>query len=116
MNPLNGAAKRLTIYIGELDRFGHHTLSHELVRRAHAAGMAGTTVFRGTEGFGASNHLHTTRILSLSDDLPVCLVIVDTAEAVEAFLAQVADLVEGGLVTIEDVEVRAYVAHHRDGG
>jgi uncharacterized protein len=110
---LSGPAKRLTILIGEQDRAGHGSLATEIVRRAHAAGVAGVTVFRGVEGYGKSNHIHTTRILSLSDDLPVCVVMVDSAPAIEAFVAQILELVEGGLVTVEDVEVLRYVRHPR---
>lgn len=110
---LSGAAKRLTIVVGEQDRAGHgrHSLATEIVHMAHAAGIAGATVVRGVEGYGKSNHIHTTRILSLSDDLPLIVTIVDTAEAVERFLDQVLSLVEGGLVTVEDIEVRHYVRH-----
>jgi PII-like signaling protein len=108
---LFGPAKRLTILIGEQDRVGHHSLATEIVKRAHAGGLAGVTVFRGIEGYGKSNHIHTTRILSLSDDLPVCIVIVDAAPAIEAFTGQLHELVEGGLVIVEDVEVLRYVHH-----
>jgi PII-like signaling protein len=108
---LEGPAKRLTIYIGERDHFGHHSLTTEIVKRAHAQGLAGVTVFRGAEGYGKSNHIHTTRILSLSDDLPVCIVIIDSAEAVDGFVDQVLELVQGGLVTVEEVEVLHYVRH-----
>ncbi len=110
---LSGPAKRLTIFIGEQDHIGRHSLATEIVNRAHAAGMAGVTVFRGVEGYGKSNHIHTTRILSLSDDLPMCIVIVDAAGAIETFADQLHDLVEGGLVTVEDVEVLRYVHHPR---
>lgn len=108
---LSGPARRLTILVGEQDRVGRHSLSLEIVHRAHAAGIAGVTVFRGVEGYGRSNHVHTTRILSLSDDLPVCVVIVDSAPAIDAFVPQILELVEGGLVTVEDVEVLHYVRH-----
>jgi uncharacterized protein len=108
---LSGAAKRLTILIGEQDRVGHHSLATEIVKRAHASGLAGVTVFRGVEGYGKSNHIHTTRILSLSDDLPVCIVMVDSAPAIEAFAGELHELVEGGLVTVEDVEVLRYARH-----
>jgi PII-like signaling protein len=110
---LSGPAKRLTILIGEQDHFGRHSLATEIVKRAHAAGLAGATVFRGVEGYGKSNHIHTTRILSLSDDLPVCIVIVDRAAAIEAFADQLPQLIEGGLVIVEDVEVLRYVQHPR---
>jgi PII-like signaling protein len=108
---LAGPAKRLTVYVGERDRHDHHSLAIEIVQRAHAAGLAGVTVFRGVESYGKSNHIHTTRILSLSDDLPVAIVIVDHATAITAFAEQIIELVEGGLVTIEDVEVLRYVKH-----
>ena len=110
---LSGSAKRLTIVVGEQDRAGHgrHSLATEIVHMAHAAGIAGATVVRGVEGYGKSNHIHTTRILSLSDDLPLIVTIIDTAEAVERFVEQVLPLVGGGLVTVEDIEVRHYVRH-----
>ena len=108
---LSGLAKRLSVFIGERDQFGHHSLTTEIVQRAHSAGLAGVTVFRGVEGYGKSNHIHTTRILSLSDDLPLVVTIVDSADAVERFVEQVLPLVEGGLVTVEDIDVRHYVRH-----
>ncbi len=77
---LEGHHKRLTIFVGESDRAGHHSLATEIVHRAHGAGLAGASMFRGIEGYGASNHLHTTRVLSLSDDLPIAIVIVDSEE------------------------------------
>ena len=85
---LSGQAQRMTIFIGEQDSHGSHSLSHEIVRRAHASAIAGITVFRGVEGYGASSHLHTAHILSLSDDLPICIVIVDSAAAIERFAVQ----------------------------
>jgi uncharacterized protein len=106
---LEGAAKRLTIFIGEADQFGHHSLATEIVHRAHADGMAGASVFRGIEGFGPSNHIHTTRMLSLSDDLPIAVIIVDAKERIDAFLPHLDDLVSEGLVIIEDVNVVKYV-------
>ncbi len=106
---LEGHQKRLTIFIGESDRHGHTPLATEIVQRAHGAGLAGATVFRGVEGYGASNHVHTTRILSLSNDLPMAVVIVDTAERIEAFLPQLDELITEGLVILDDVEVVKYV-------
>ena len=102
---LDGPCQRLTLYVGESDRHGHTPLATELVRRAHAAGLAGASVFRGVEGFGASHHLHTTRILSLSDDLPMAVVIVDRPEAIAAFLAGLDDVVTAGMAVVEDVRV-----------
>jgi PII-like signaling protein len=105
---LEGQQKRLTIYIGESDRHGHTPLATEIVQRAHTAGVAGASVFRGVEGYGASNHIHTTRILSLSDDLPMAIVIVDRPDAIAAFLPQLDELITEGLVVVEDVEVVKY--------
>ncbi len=106
---LEGHQKRLTIFVGEADRHGHTPLATEIVQRAHAAGLAGASVFRGVEGFGASNHIHTTRILSLSDDLPMAIIIVDAEARIRPFLAELDDLITEGLVIIEDVEVVKYV-------
>lgn len=102
---LGGTATRLTIYIGESDVWHHKPLYTELVHRAHAAGLAGASVFRGIEGFGSSNTVHTTRLLSLSEDLPVAVVVIDTAERIEAFLPRVTDVVGEGLVTLDEVTV-----------
>jgi PII-like signaling protein len=112
---LEGPAKRLTIFVGESDRVGHKPLATEIVHRAHAMGMAGASVFRGVEGFGASNHVHTTRILSLSDDLPIAIVIVDAAERIDAFLPAVDELITEGLVILDDVEIVRYVGRDRAG-
>ena len=111
---LEGSARRLTIFIGESDRFEHTPLATEIVHRAQQAGLAGATVLRGVEGFGKSNHVHTTRVLSLSNDLPIVVVIVDTQERIDAFLPQLDDIVTEGLVTVEDVHVVKYVG--RAGG
>jgi hypothetical protein len=62
-------------------------------------------MFVGIEGYGASRHLHTTRLLTMSDDLPLCVVVIDTVQAIERFADQLEDLIAGDLVTIEDVEV-----------
>ncbi len=85
---LEGHQKRLTIFVGESDRHGHTPLATEIVQRAHRAGLAGASVSGGVEGYGASNHIHTTRILSLSDDLPIVIIIVDTHEAIQRFLPE----------------------------
>src|SRR6266480_4131745 len=110
---LSGPAKRLTILIGEQDRIGHHSLATEIVKRAHASGLAGVTVFRGVEGYGKSNHIHTTRILSLSDDLPVAIIIVDTDEAIQRFVPELDELITEGLVILDEVEVIKYVGRSR---
>jgi uncharacterized protein len=108
MSTLHGPAQRLTVIIGESDTVGHKPLYTEIVHRAHAAGLAGASVFRGVEGYGAGSRVHTTRILSLAEDLPVSVVIVDTAEQIQAFLPKLEEIVADGLVLVEDVQV----VHH----
>jgi hypothetical protein len=106
---IEGPAERLTVFVGESDQHDHKPLYSEIVHRAHAAGLAGATVLRGVEGFGASNHVHTTRILRLSEDLPVVIVIVDTADKIAGFLSQLDELISEGLVVRERVDVVKYV-------
>ncbi|WP_330302640.1 MULTISPECIES: DUF190 domain-containing protein [unclassified Streptomyces] len=109
MTRLTGSALRVTIFIGENDTWHHKPLYSEIVHRAHAAGLAGASVFRGIEGFGASSLIHTSRLLSLSEDLPVAVVIVDTEERVRAFLPKLDELVTEGLVILDECEVIRYV-------
>jgi uncharacterized protein len=106
---LEGSALRLTIFVGESDQWHHHPLYTEIVHRAHRAGLAGATVLHGVEGYGASSRIHTSRLLSLSQDLPVVIVIVDSEEAVRAFLPVLDELVTEGLVTLERVDVVRHV-------
>jgi uncharacterized protein len=100
----------LRIFIGESDRWEGRPLYEAIVHRARAAGLAGATVIRGLEGFGAHSRLHTTRILRLSEDLPVVIEIVDEAERIEAFLPALDEMVAEGMVTLEKVRVIAYRA------
>jgi PII-like signaling protein len=109
MTRLTGSALRVTVLIGEHDTWHHKPLYSEIVHRARAAGLAGASVFRGIEGFGASSLIHTSRLLSLSEDLPVAIVIVDTEEHVRSFLPQLDELVTEGLVVLDDCEVIRYV-------
>lgn len=102
---LSGAALRLTIYISENDQFRHRPLYTEIVHRAHAAGLAGASVVRGCEGFGASSRIHTSRLLSLNESLPVVIIIIDRPERIRGFLPQVGELVVNGLITVDEVEV-----------
>ena len=106
---LQGPAMRLTIFLGESDQWHHHPVYTEVVHRAHAAGLAGASVMRGIEGFGASSLVHTTRILSLSEDLPVAIVIVDEQAKIEAFLPELDELITEGLVILDPVNVITYV-------
>jgi hypothetical protein len=109
---LEGPGERLTIFVGETDQHRHKPLYTEIVHRAHAAGLAGATVVRGLEGYGASRHIHTTRILSLSEDLPVVVIIIDTPERIDAFLPALDELITEGLVVREPVEIVKYVGRN----
>ncbi len=99
---------RLKIYVGETDKFGQTPLYEWIVARAHEAGLAGATVFRGIVGFGAHSRIHTTKILRLSEDLPVIIEIVDTPDKIEAFADSINDVIKEGLATIETVQIRFY--------
>jgi PII-like signaling protein len=116
MTRLTGSALRVTVFVGENDTWHHKPLFSEIVHRAHAAGLAGASVFRGVEGFGASSLIHTSRLLSLSEDLPVAIVIVDTEDRVRAFLPQLDQLVGEGLVILDEVEVIRYAGRERQAG
>src|SRR5438445_6433516 len=102
---LTGSALRVTVFIGENDIWHHKPLYTEIVHRARERGLAGASVFRGIEGFGASSLIHTSRILSLSEDLPLAIVIVDAEDKIIEFLPELDDLIDEGLVIIDEVEV-----------
>src|SRR4029453_14929436 len=111
---LKGEACRLTIYLGEDDQWHHRPLYTEIVHRAHSFGLAGTSVFRGLEGYGASSRIHSSRILSLSEDLPLAVVIVDREERIRDFLtSQLDELRIDGLIVIEDVKAVRYAGRDR---
>lgn len=105
---LTGAARRLSILIGEDDTWHHRPLYHEIVMRAREAGLAGATVLRGCEGYGTSSVIHTNRLLDLAEDLPVTVIIIDTEDRIRAFLPVLDELVAEGTVLIDDVEVHRY--------
>jgi PII-like signaling protein len=96
---------RVMVFTGENDLWNRKPVFSEIVRRARRAGLAGASVFRGMEGFGASSLIRTTRLLSLSDDLPVAVVIIDEESRVRAFLPQLAEVVGDALVVLDQVEV-----------
>jgi uncharacterized protein len=106
--PENG--KLLRIFIGESDRWHHQPLYEAIVFKAREMGLAGATVLRGPMGFGAKSHLHTTKILRLSMDLPIVIEIVDSEENINKMIPLLDEMVTDGLVTLEDVRVLKYRA------
>jgi PII-like signaling protein len=106
----NGPALLVRIYLGESDRWQGRPLYQAIVELLRTRGIAGATVLRGIEGFGAKQHLHSTRILSLSEDLPILIEAVDDEERLRALLPDVDAMLGDGLMTLERVEVVAYRA------
>lgn len=105
---LEGEGQLLRIFIGESDHWKGRPLHEAIVHLFKEAGLAGTTVIRGVEGFGASSRLHTTRLLQLSQDLPIIIEAVDTEEQIAAVLPQLDEMVAEGMVTLERVHVISY--------
>jgi len=108
--PLPRDAVLLRIFLGENDRSDGRPLYEAIVLAAREAGLAGATVLRGPMGFGHSSTLHTTKILRLSQDLPLIIEIVDREEAIQAFLPKLDRMMGSGLVTLEKVQVVQYGA------
>lgn len=100
----------LRVFIGESDQWHGKPLYEAIVLKARELHMAGATVFRGPMGFGAHSRLHTTKVLRLSEDLPMVIEIVDAREKIDEFLTHVDDMVREGLVTVEEVQVIKYRA------
>ena len=109
---LEGDGKLLRIFLGESDRVDGRMMYEAIVRAARESGLAGATVLRGVEGFGAKSRIHTAKILRLSEDLPIIVEIVDTEEKIQAFMPVVDGLFKrsggGGLMTLEKAEVIRY--------
>jgi PII-like signaling protein len=101
-------ATLLRIFIGESDEFDGRPLYEAIVLKARETGLAGATVLRGPMGFGRSSRLHTTKVLRLSQDLPLLIEIVDTPDKIEAFVAALNGMMGSGLVTTEKVRVLRY--------
>lgn len=98
----------LRIFIGESDKYEGKPLFEWIVHKARENGLAGATVLRGLEGFGARSRIHTAKILRLSEDLPIVIEIVDTSAKIEAFLPLIDDAIKEGLATLEKVRIRFY--------
>ncbi len=108
MVKISGKSRVLTIYIGEADRYRGKPLYKAIVELARKEGLAGATVIRGIEGFGAHSRLHTANILRLSGDLPIVIKIVDSQEYLDKILPRLDEMVKEGLITIEDADVIKY--------
>jgi PII-like signaling protein len=110
---LEGEGKLIRIFLGESDKVNHQPLYEAIVRAAREKGLAGATVLRGVEGYGAvSRVIHTAKILRLSEDLPIVVEIVDTEEKIKSFMPEVDMLIEkakcGAMITLEKAEVVRY--------
>jgi uncharacterized protein len=105
---MEGEGKLVRVFIGESDTWHGKPLYQAIVERVREEGLAGATVVRGIEGFGADSRLHTSRILRLSEDLPVVIEIVDTEEQIAHVLPILDEMVGEGMVTLERVEIIAY--------
>ncbi|MBI4548758.1 MAG: DUF190 domain-containing protein [Ignavibacteriae bacterium] len=110
---LAGEGKLLRIFLGELDRFEHKPLYEAIILKAREMGLAGATVLRGIQGFGAGSRvIHTAKILRLSEDLPILIEIVDTEDKIKSFLPIADEMIEkvgcGAMMTIEKAEIIKY--------
>jgi PII-like signaling protein len=105
---IEGQGELLRIFIGEGDRWQGRPLYEAIVLAARQQGLAGATVLRGLEGFGANSRIHTVKILRLSEDLPIVVEIVDQAERISAFLPQLDSMVTEGMITLEKVNILVY--------
>jgi uncharacterized protein len=106
---IEGEARRVRIYIDENDRWHGKPLFAAIVERCKEQGIAGATVVRGIEGYGAHRRIHTARILQLSEVLPIVIDIVDRAERIDEVLPMLDEMLTEGLITLEDVHVLKYV-------
>lgn len=105
---LPSEAFMLRIFIGESDKAEGRPLYQVIVEEARSRGMAGATVLRGFLGFGANSRIHTSKVLRLSEDLPLVIEIVDAEDKIEAFMPYLDGIIGEGLITQEKVRVIAY--------
>ncbi|MGA7871058.1 MAG: DUF190 domain-containing protein [Candidatus Binatus sp.] len=98
----------LRIFIGESERSDHKPLYEAIVLKARELQLGGATVLRGPMGFGRSSHLHSAKILRLSEDLPMIIEIVDSEAKIDAFLPVLDQMMGSGLITVEKVQVLQY--------
>lgn len=108
MPKITSQAKRLRIYIGESDHWKHQSLYHAIVMKAKELDMAGASVYRGLMGYGANSRVHTSSIVDLSGDLPLLIEIIDSEEYINKLLPYLDEMLEEGMITLDDVEVIKY--------
>ncbi len=111
-------AKLLRIFVGESAKIGHINIYEKIVTSAREANLAGATVYKGLMGFGKSSIVHTSKILTISDDLPLIIEIIDSKEKIESYIPIVKSIFEeannGGLITIENAEIIHYTSSKKD--
>ena len=105
---IEGPGKLLRVFIGEADRWHGRPLAEAIVLMLREAGLAGATVVRGIEGFGADSRIHTAHILRLSEDLPIVIEVVDTEQRIQSIMPRLDEMVQEGLVCMADVDIVMY--------
>lgn len=117
---IHGEGKLIRIFLGEGDRYHGRPLYEAILYLAREMNLAGTTVLRGIAGFGADSVVHTTRLLRLSEDLPIVIEVVELPERIEPFVKRVEDMIDeagcGGLITLERAEIIRYQSDRRSRG
>jgi hypothetical protein len=118
MTQLRGEGKLVRIFVGEGDRFHGRPLYEAIVYAAREMGLAGATVLRGVEGYGADSVVHTARILRLSEDLPIVVEVVESPDRLDPFVERVESMLDeancGGLITLERAEIIRYQPEKRE--
>jgi hypothetical protein len=112
---LEGEGKLLRVFIGEADRLDHKPLYEQLVLKARELGLAGATVLRGIEGFGARSRMHTAKILRLSEDLPIVVEVVDSEEKIDQFAVVAGEMIARAQVGAMITEERAHIIRYTSG-
>lgn len=114
---IEGEAKLLRIFVGESDLINHIPVYEKIVLEAREAGLAGATVTKGVMGFGASSRIHTSKVLRLSEDLPLVIEIVDEQKKIEEFIPALNKIFEeansGGMITIEKTSIIKYTVSNK---
>src|SRR3989440_11183479 len=105
---INETGVLIRIFVGESDRHGHTSLAEAIIRKARELGLAGATVLRGTEGFGARSVVHKASLLEMSADLPIVIEIVDIEEKIKLLLPHLEAMVKEGMITMEHVMILMY--------